>query len=169
MISSRSPTEAIHAIFSLVLPRSHAPKSRTASADSACAPARPLPATLFRRARRLQRAAVRSSPISAASAAGLPMLDRRAFSANHRLGIFLPDTFLDFLAVLRFWFCAWTISCPNSLQMIVHPNCVWRPIFSPMILPCPSRDNGNREQRVPSGVAPLRRRDQSRKAHGKGR
>ena len=50
--------------------------------------------------------------------------------------------------------------------MIVHPNCVRRPIFSRMILPCPSRDNGNGNSGFPSGCRPAARRTEP-KVQGK--
>jgi hypothetical protein len=39
------------------------------------------------------------------------------------------------------------------IRTIAHPNWVWRSIFWPMFLPCPSRDNGNRISEFPEGCA----------------
>src|SRR4249920_2029360 len=47
--------------------------------------------------------------------------------------------------------------------MIVHPNCVRRPIFSRMILPCPSRDNGNGNSGFPQ-VSSRRAPDRTKSA-----
>jgi len=139
-----------------ILPRSHAQKSRTVSADNVYAPTRFLPATLSRRVGRLQRAAARWWSTQ--------RFRRRAtqmrFSANRWLGIscLMPSRIFSpcfVLSVFR------TMSYPNSLRTIAHPNRVWRLIFSPMILPCPSRDNGNRNREFPERGAP----DSDRRDH----
>jgi hypothetical protein len=97
---------------------------------------------------------------SAVSAAGDPDVRPLAFFDEPLDGGLLPDAFPDFLAVQDFVFVP-TMSCPNSLRTIAHPNRVWRLIFSPMILPCPSRDNGNRNREFPERGAP----DSDRRDH----